>query len=55
MGKKALVGKSLANDSQFANIFPRPIIVLYGSHFCIVILSLTQKNKGMIGGAMRIK
>ena len=34
-GKKILVGKILANGSRFAkfsNIFPRHIIVLYGTH-----------------------
>ena len=32
--RKILVGKTLANDSQFAkfaNIFPRPIIALHGT------------------------
>ena len=28
--RKIVVGKILANGCQFANIFPRPVIALYG-------------------------
>ena len=47
--RKILVGKTLANDNQFAkfaNIFPRPIIALYG-----ICNTFTPKIKGIQGVA----
>ena len=48
--RKILVGKILANDSQFAkfaNIFPHPIIALYGMMLeiiCEIYLVATNNN-----------
>ena len=37
-GKQVLLGKILANGSQFANIFPRRIIALYGTMYVRVCM-----------------